>query len=57
MVVAVVQQRAEGIYAWIGHIGDSRAYLIRAAACIGLTTDHSAVQALLQPQPDNTGRG
>jgi protein phosphatase len=47
MVVAVVQQRAEGIYAWIGHIGDSRAYLIRAGRLHRLTTDHSAVQALL----------
>jgi serine/threonine protein phosphatase PrpC len=45
--VAVVQQRAEGIYAWIGHIGDSRAYLIRAGRLHRLTTDHSAVQALL----------
>jgi protein phosphatase len=47
VVVAVVQQRADGICAWIGHIGDSRAYLLRAGRLYRLTTDHSAVQALL----------
>jgi len=47
VVVAVVQQRADGISAWIGHIGDSRAYLLRAGRLYRLTTDHSAVQALL----------
>jgi len=47
VVVAVLQQRAEGICAWIGHIGDSRAYLIRAGRLHRLTIDHSAVQALL----------
>jgi serine/threonine protein phosphatase PrpC len=47
VVVAVVQQRADGTSAWIGHIGDSRAYLIRAGRLHRLTTDHSAVQALL----------
>ncbi|MGD0681642.1 MAG: protein phosphatase 2C domain-containing protein [Terracidiphilus sp.] len=47
VVVAVVQQRAEGICAWVGHVGDSRAYLLRAGRLHRLTTDHSAVQALL----------
>jgi PPM family protein phosphatase len=47
VVVAVVQQRADGISAWIGHVGDSRAYLARAGRLHRLTTDHSAVQALL----------
>jgi PPM family protein phosphatase len=47
VVVAVVQQRAAGTCAWIGHIGDSRAYLVRAGRLHRLTTDHSAVQALL----------
>ena len=47
VVVAVVQQRASGTCAWIGHIGDSRAYLVRAGRLHRLTTDHSAVQALL----------
>lgn len=47
VVVAVVQQRADGINAWIGHVGDSRAYLVRAGRIHRLTTDHSAVQALL----------
>jgi serine/threonine protein phosphatase PrpC len=47
VVVAVVQQQADGTSAWIGHIGDSRAYLIRAGRLHRLTTDHSAVQVLL----------
>jgi PPM family protein phosphatase len=47
VVVAVVQQRATGTCAWIGHIGDSRAYLVRAGRLHCLTTDHSAVQVLL----------
>jgi len=45
--VAVVQQRATGTCVWIGHIGDSRAYLVRAGRLHRLTTDHSAVQAML----------
>jgi PPM family protein phosphatase len=36
-----------GIEAWIGHVGDSRAYLIRDGKLTKLTTDHSAVQALV----------
>jgi len=47
VVVAVVQQRPEGTCTWIGHIGDSRAYLERAGRLHRLTTDHSAVQVLL----------
>jgi len=47
VVVAVVQQRASGTCAWIGYIGDSRAYLLRAGRLHRLTTDHSAVQVLL----------
>jgi protein phosphatase len=33
--------------AWIGHVGDSRAYLIRNGEMRKLTSDHSAVQALI----------
>jgi len=56
VVVAVVQQQANGISAWIGHIGDSRAYLMcrppapphhRSLRCAGSA----------QPQPDCSGRG
>ncbi len=36
-----------GIEAWLGHVGDSRAYLIRDGKLTKLTTDHSAVQALV----------
>jgi serine/threonine protein phosphatase PrpC len=47
VVVALVQQEAEGAHAWIGHIGDCRAYLVRAGRLHRLTLDHSAVQSLL----------
>jgi protein phosphatase len=47
VVVAVVQQQATGPCAWIGHVGDSRAYLVRAGRLTRLTTDHSAVQVML----------
>lgn len=47
VVLALIAQDANGIQAWIGHIGDSRAYLARAGQLIRLTNDHSAVQALL----------
>lgn len=36
-----------GLEALIGHIGDSRAYLIRDGKMLKVTNDHSAVQALL----------
>jgi protein phosphatase len=47
VVVALLQQDANGTHAWIGHIGDSRAYLVRAGRLHKLTSDHSAVQTLL----------
>ena len=47
VVVALVRHEAEGPQAWIGHIGDCRAFLIRAGRLTRLTTDHSAVQSLL----------
>ncbi len=47
VVVALVQQEADGAHAWIGHIGDCRAYLVRAGRLHCLTSDHSAVQSLL----------
>lgn len=47
VVLALVQQGADGTQAWIGNVGDSRAYLVRAGRMHRLTTDHSAVQSLL----------
>ena len=47
VVVALLQESAEGPHAWVGHIGDSRAYLVRVGRLHRLTTDHSAVQSLL----------
>ena len=45
VVMALIQASTQS--AWIGHVGDSRAYLIRNGEMIKLTSDHSAVQALL----------
>jgi protein phosphatase len=47
VVVALVQQSEAGPNAWIGHVGDSRAYLSRAGRLHRLTTDHSVTQSLL----------
>ncbi|MGO9775286.1 MAG: PP2C family protein-serine/threonine phosphatase [Terracidiphilus sp.] len=47
VVVALLQQHGNMTEAWIGHIGNSRAYLIRAGRLHRLTTDHTAVQTLL----------
>jgi protein phosphatase len=47
LVVALVQRDGDATHAWIGHIGDCRAYLMRAERLYRLTTDHSAAQSLL----------
>jgi protein phosphatase len=47
LVVALLQQDADGSRAWIGHVGNCRAYLLRAGRLYRLTTDHSAAQSLL----------
>jgi hypothetical protein len=53
-VMALIQQGTQGSgvlaaepIAWVGHVGDSRAYLIRDGQMRKVTNDHSAVQALL----------
>lgn len=47
VVLALMQQNAALANAWIGHIGDSRAYLVRGSHMTRLTTDHTAVQSML----------
>jgi protein phosphatase len=47
VVVALLQQEGDITYAWIGHIGDCRAYLHRAGRLHRLTADHTAVQEML----------
>lgn len=47
VVLALLQLNGAGPVAWIGHVGDSRAYLIRNGRMQKITSDHSAVQALI----------
>jgi serine/threonine protein phosphatase PrpC len=47
VVVALLQHDSDGNRVWIGHVGNSRAYLFRAGRLHRLTIDHSAAQALL----------
>jgi serine/threonine protein phosphatase PrpC len=47
VVVALIQMGSDGINAWIGNIGTSRAYLVRAERLYRLTTDHSAAQSMV----------
>jgi PPM family protein phosphatase len=43
MGTTVVLLLLVGDYAWVGHVGDSRAYLIRSNQIIRITEDHSLV--------------
>ncbi len=47
LVMALLQQEGDIINAWIGHVGDSRAYLLRAGRLHPLTKDHTVVQEML----------
>ena len=47
VVMALIQTGGSVPMAWVGHVGDSRAYLIRGGRMSKITSDHSAVQALL----------
>jgi serine/threonine protein phosphatase PrpC len=51
VVLALLQQdpacSPAGMQAWIGHIGDSRAYLVHHGRLRRITRDHSAMQLLL----------
>jgi len=58
VVVALVQQDAFETRAWIGHVGDSRAYLVRGGVISKLTNDHSRVQLLISSKlitPEEAG--
>jgi PPM family protein phosphatase len=51
VVLALLQQNPENaaaVQAWIGHIGDSRAYLVHDRRLTRITRDHSAIQLLLE---------
>jgi PPM family protein phosphatase len=50
VVAALLQQdpyQPAAVQAWIGHIGDSRAYVVHEGRLSRITRDHSAVQLLL----------
>ena len=48
VVLALLEETQDGINAWIGHVGDSRAYqTTRDGRLLRITNDHSAVQMLL----------
>jgi serine/threonine protein phosphatase PrpC len=47
VVLALLQKSGDSVRTWIGHIGDGRAYLIRAGHLHRITTDHTAAQSLL----------
>jgi len=47
VVLALITRDNETAHAWIGHIGDSRAYIARKGRLMGLTRDHSVVQEML----------
>lgn len=51
VVLALLQQDPElarAVQAWIGHIGDSRAYRVHNGQLSRITRDHSAIQLLLE---------
>ena len=50
VVIAVLRTGANGMEMLTGHIGDSRAYLLRERVLHRLTRDHSAVQRMVDAQ-------
>jgi len=47
MGTTVTAVLADGAYAWLAHVGDSRAYLLRDGTLVQLTHDHTYVQQLV----------
>jgi protein phosphatase len=55
VAAALVRQEEDGVRAWIAHVGDCRAYVMRAGRLYQLTRDHTVVhdmllQGLLTPE-------
>lgn len=47
-VLALVTRGAQGPVLWLGHVGDSRAYLFRGRSLYRLTRDHSLVSQMVR---------
>ncbi len=52
MATTLVAIHAPGPSAWVAHVGDSRAYLLRRGHLTCLTQDHSAMAELARQSPD-----
>ncbi|MGH7735890.1 MAG: PP2C family protein-serine/threonine phosphatase, partial [Gemmatimonadales bacterium] len=50
VVLVLITWEGDAAHAWIGHIGDSRAFLARNGQIMHLTRDHSVVQEMLDRQ-------
>ena len=43
----VVQERRDSVELWVGHVGDSRAYMLTGKGMIPLTRDHTLIQEMI----------
>jgi protein phosphatase len=44
----VVQERRDSVELWVGHVGDSRAYILTRKEIIPLTRDHTLIQEMIE---------